>query len=120
MECSALANGGKYLPRTGQWGKRSALANGVFRTGQWSFVNNGNKQLLVWHWSLDDERRLCVMNFNAEPEADQIKLPDAKAAPDGNDTIPVVDLLSNTRHLDCKIVELEVFDMRRSPISLCI
>ena len=78
------------------------VAEPVFRSGNWTFIWNSNANLITYRWHLQEphggapQRRLCVFNFGPNKEWDTIKLPDATPAPNGNDTVPVTDLLSGT------------------------
>lgn len=68
----------------------------VFKQGQWQYldVQGDNTPLIAFHWSLGNERRLCVINFSDEQQGwGTIVVPDAQPI-NGNDTIPVTDLLS--------------------------
>jgi len=74
----------------------SIINTPVFKQGQWQYMDviGDNTPLIAFHWSLGNERRLCVINFSAEQQGwGTIVLPDAQAQ-NGNDTIPVTDLLS--------------------------
>eukprot|EP01101_Sappina_pedata_P009372 TRINITY_DN544_c0_g2_i1.p1 TRINITY_DN544_c0_g2~~TRINITY_DN544_c0_g2_i1.p1 ORF type:complete len:532 (+),score=136.62 TRINITY_DN544_c0_g2_i1:127-1596(+) len=71
----------------------------AFRWGTWQYrdVNNNspNGALLAWTWSDNTEKILCVINFTPNQGSGSIVLPDASPV-NGNDTIPVTDLLSGT------------------------
>lgn len=72
------------------------IAHPVFRDGNWTYINNANANLIVYRWDLGAERRLCVLNFTPQQQWDTIVLTDAAPGPNGSDSIPVTDLLSNT------------------------
>jgi len=68
----------------------------VFRNGTWEFLsvnNDPSGALMAWSWYNDQEKILCVMNFSEYNEAGTIVVSNAEPV-NGNDTIPVTDLLS--------------------------
>jgi len=70
----------------------------VFKLGQWQYMNvqGNNTPLIAFHWSYNNDRRLCVINFSNQQQGwGTIVLPDAQPV-NGNDTIPITDLLSGT------------------------
>jgi len=69
----------------------------VFKKGNWSWlsVENDNGQLIAYSWEYQDDKRLCVLNFNGNNAGGVIVVPNAQAR-NGNDTIPVTDLLTGT------------------------
>jgi len=74
----------------------------AFRNGTWSLLSvddsNPPNELMAWHWANDLEKILCVLNFGSTDNAyGQIVLPDAEPI-NGNDTIPVTELLSGVTY----------------------
>lgn len=69
----------------------------VFHFGSWTplYASNDQKswRLLAWKWT-GDEKILVVVNYSDDTGAGAVVLSDA-APINGNDTIPVTDLLSN-------------------------
>jgi len=48
---------------------------------------------MAWQWKLNDQKILCVINYSDTKASGKILLPDALPI-DGNDQIPVTELMS--------------------------
>jgi len=72
--------------------------NDVFNYGDWVYLpvtgTNDNWRLIAYRWQYKDQKRLCVINYSDTDGSGYIQLTNADAR-NGNDTIPVTDLLSN-------------------------
>ncbi|KAN0012235.1 hypothetical protein ACTFIU_007533 [Dictyostelium citrinum] len=79
----------------------SIVSDPVFKNGEFTYLNCTNDQeswnLVAYKWTYQNERRLCVLNFSDQQGTGNIILDDAEPI-NGNDTIPVTDLLSNTTY----------------------
>eukprot|EP01027_Heterolobosea_sp_BB2_P008076 GEZU01011991.1.p1 GENE.GEZU01011991.1~~GEZU01011991.1.p1 ORF type:complete len:549 (-),score=165.91 GEZU01011991.1:326-1972(-) len=75
----------------------------VFNYGTWTYLNVGGSDqawtLLAWMWRYNDEKRLCVINYSTEVGSGAIVLPNAEPGPNGQDMIPVTDLMTNTVYM---------------------
>jgi len=58
-------------------------------------------RLMAWTWSSNDQKRLVVVNYSDTQGAGRVILNDATPV-NGNDTIPVTDLLSGTCSSFCR------------------
>ncbi|EGG19719.1 hypothetical protein DFA_00297 [Cavenderia fasciculata] len=77
------------------------VSNPVFKYGDFEYLNvtgsSDSSQLIAYKWSYQGEKRLCVFNFSGQSGSGSIILSDAQPV-NGNDTIPVTDLLSDTTY----------------------
>ncbi|GAM22240.1 hypothetical protein SAMD00019534_054150 [Acytostelium subglobosum LB1] len=73
------------------------VSDPVFKYGQFEYLNvTGSNEawtLIAYKWTYQNEKRLCVLNFSGTQGSGNITLDDAEPV-NGNDTIPVTDLLS--------------------------
>eukprot|EP01102_Stenamoeba_stenopodia_P008261 TRINITY_DN2358_c0_g1_i2.p1 TRINITY_DN2358_c0_g1~~TRINITY_DN2358_c0_g1_i2.p1 ORF type:complete len:372 (-),score=86.09 TRINITY_DN2358_c0_g1_i2:114-1229(-) len=71
------------------------ISDPVFKYGTWSGLLpvQGSDTLLAWGWEYNSEKRLCVLNFSGNQAGGSIVVSNAEPV-NGNDTIPVTDLLS--------------------------
>eukprot|EP01132_Coremiostelium_polycephalum_P005236 gene5236-6517_t len=80
----------------------SIVSDPVFKYGDFQYLNVGGSDsswpLIAYKWNYQGEKRLCVLDFSDTEGSGYIVLDDAEAGPDGNDTIPVTDLLSGTTY----------------------
>eukprot|EP01116_Phalansterium_solitarium_P000236 TRINITY_DN10137_c0_g1_i1.p1 TRINITY_DN10137_c0_g1~~TRINITY_DN10137_c0_g1_i1.p1 ORF type:complete len:514 (-),score=133.76 TRINITY_DN10137_c0_g1_i1:553-1875(-) len=69
----------------------------VFKYGTWTYVpvsqSDSSWRLIAYRWAYKNERRLCVINFSDTNGSANVVVADAQSR-NGNDTIPVTDLLS--------------------------
>jgi hypothetical protein len=69
----------------------------VFKMGNWVLLNaqgtSDAGRLLVWRWDHGTEKRLCVLNFSDSNAGGYVVVSNAEEK-NGNDTIPVTDLLT--------------------------
>ncbi|KYQ99996.1 hypothetical protein DLAC_03492 [Tieghemostelium lacteum] len=79
----------------------SIVSDPVFKYGTFEYLNvTGSNQaylLIAYKWSYQGEKRLCVLNFSDQEASGSIVLDDATPI-NGNDTIPLTDLLSGTTY----------------------
>lgn len=76
----------------------AALDHPVFQQGDWYYLtpqsSDSSWRLLSWRWALKDEdKRLVVVNYSDSTGAGAVVLDNAVAR-NGNDTIPVTDLMT--------------------------
>lgn len=78
-------------------------AHEVFQ-GQWQYQNvigaSTAWRLMAWTWSTSTAKRLVVVNYSDTQGEGRVVLSDA-APVNGNDTIPVTELLSGTWQWRC-------------------
>jgi len=71
----------------------------VFKYGTWTYLTVGGAdtawRLIAYRWEYNNEKRLCVINFSDTQGQGTVIVSNAEPV-DGNDTIPVTDLLSGT------------------------
>eukprot|EP01133_Synstelium_polycarpum_P012036 gene12036-14078_t len=77
----------------------SIVSDPVFKYGDFEYLNvtssDSSWTLIAYKWSYQNEKRLCVLNFSGTEGSGAIIVDDASPV-NGNDTIPVTDLLSGT------------------------
>jgi len=70
----------------------------VFREGTWTYIpvggNDNAWRLIAYGWEYRDQKRLCVINYSDQNGSGTVKVANAQPV-NGNDTIPVTDLLTN-------------------------
>eukprot|EP01125_Pyxidicula_operculata_P014837 TRINITY_DN4994_c0_g1_i1.p1 TRINITY_DN4994_c0_g1~~TRINITY_DN4994_c0_g1_i1.p1 ORF type:complete len:512 (+),score=87.70 TRINITY_DN4994_c0_g1_i1:405-1940(+) len=75
------------------------LSMDVFHSGVWTYLTVGNSgdswRLMAWKWALAAQKVLVVINFSDTDGSGSVVLSDAQPI-NGNDTIPVTELFSNT------------------------
>ncbi|EFA77836.1 hypothetical protein PPL_09334 [Heterostelium album PN500] len=79
----------------------SIVSDPVFKYGTFEYLNVTGSDtewtLIAYKWTYQNEKRLCVLNFSDTQGSGSIILSDAQPI-NGNDTIPVTDLLSGTTY----------------------
>merc|ERR1712137_198466 len=83
-------------------GIQTILKHRVFTHGSWEYLppkgEESSWRLIAWRWQFRSEKRLCVFNFSDDYATGHILLTNAE--PDnGQDTIPIFELLSNQTFL---------------------
>lgn len=76
------------------------ISDPVFKYGTWSGllpIQNSDGGIMAWGWQYKNEKRLCVLNFTPNQDGGAIVVSNAEAV-NGNDTIPVTDLLSGVTY----------------------
>ena len=77
------------------------LSHPVFKNGEWIYINinqqssNDAWRLIAYRWQLGNENRLCVINYSDAQASGSVIASNAQTK-NGNDTIPVTDLLTGT------------------------
>jgi glycosidase len=77
------------------------VSDDVFKKGQWTYLNvfgaDTAGQLIAYRWNYKQEKRLCILNFSGSEAQGRVIVADAQPV-NGNDTIPITDLLTNTTY----------------------
>jgi len=77
----------------------AAVSKDVFHQGTWYMRTvQGTNNLLAWEWVYNNEKVLTVLNYSGTQSSGSIVCPFAQPV-DGNDTIPVTDLLTGTVYM---------------------
>eukprot|EP01114_Cavostelium_apophysatum_P001196 TRINITY_DN11013_c0_g1_i1.p2 TRINITY_DN11013_c0_g1~~TRINITY_DN11013_c0_g1_i1.p2 ORF type:complete len:158 (+),score=28.48 TRINITY_DN11013_c0_g1_i1:1158-1631(+) len=71
----------------------------VFKYGDWIYIDlsDSGTDLIAYRWEFGDDRRLCVINYSGDTGSTNVIVSNAQPI-NGNDTIPVTDLLSGTKY----------------------